>query len=129
MPARSRFPAARGRAQLQGGPVMEDDGETQNMVLRRAVTKGVRARGVRPDVSADRAEVPAGRIRTEPQPLPAGRLLHAAVERARLDTHEAPLPVQRQDPVHVRGKIEDDPRTQGLPGEAGSPAAGGHGDY
>ena len=116
------------RAQSRHAPVVEHDGHAQHVVLRRAVPQRVRARGVRADVPADRAEIAARGIRSEPEPHPARRLLHAGVDGARLHPHRPPIRVDVHHPVHVRGEIQDDPRAQSLAREAGpsSPGRDGH---
>jgi hypothetical protein len=87
--------------------------------LHRMHTAGVVA-----NHAAERAAAMAARVGTERQPLLCGGRSQMVEGDTRLETRGLRRRIDREDPIEVLGRVDDDCRVAALARDAGSPAAG-----
>lgn len=95
-------------SQTYGGAVPLDHRQFAHAVRRRAPGHRVRAARVVPDHAAEGAAAVGGGVGAEAQSVRGRGLLEAVEDDTGLDDGRARLGVERDDPVHVTGEVEDD---------------------
>ena len=115
----------RERSEGHRRPVGEKAAGRDKVIAGRAVGDRVRPAGVVPHHPADHR--PRGRrgLRAEVQPVGGEEPVELVADDAGLDADAAGGDIDRQDPVHPPAGIDDDPRTDHLPGQR---RPGGPGD-
>ncbi len=104
-------------------PVRRDELEPEDVLRRRPPPDRVRPAGVVAHHPADRAPRVRGRVRPDAQPVACRRRIDRVEDRARQDRHGPRLDVERRDPVEVACRVDDDPRADGVAGDARPAAA------
>ena len=86
----------------------------------------VRAAGVVADHPAEGAAAVGGGVGAEAQAVRGGGVLEPVEDDTGLDDGGTRVRVERDDPVHVAGEVQDDAGARGLPGDRGPAAARHH---
>jgi hypothetical protein len=103
-----------------------DHVEGQHVVGGPAVGDRVRPAGIVADHAAHGAAGMGGRVRTEAQPVRAGRCLEAVEHDAGFDDRAAALGVDGADPGQVATGVQHDAGTHRVAGHRGTAATEGH---
>ena len=117
---------ARAAPRRRCAPGPPGDVQRDHVVDRPAVAERPRAAGVVADHPADRAAGVRRRVRPEAQAVRRRRALQVGVHDAGLDDRGTRLGVDRDDPVEVLDRVDDDAGADGVAGDRGAGAA--HGD-
>jgi hypothetical protein len=116
-------PVPAGGAEGEAGAVVAEHVEFADIVGGGAEGDRVRAACVVADHAAERRAGVGGRVRAEPQPVLRGGGLQVVQRHPRFDPGDAGVGVDGQDAVEVAARVEHDPGSAGVSGDAGARAA------